>query len=53
MNIDSIHAYIYWSTGLAVECAHLNGSDRFAYYPLDVFSGRQGKILTKKRVSTS
>lgn len=53
MSIDSINAYIYWSSGLAIECAHLNGSDRFAYYPMDAFFGKQGTIYILFSVSCS
>lgn len=38
-----MQAYIYWSTGYAVECAHLNGVDRVEYHPAELFSGKQGK----------
>lgn len=43
LNIDSQHAFIYWSTGHAVECARLNGDARRVYYPAELFSGKQGK----------
>jgi hypothetical protein len=42
LNIDAIQAYIYWSTGHAVECARLNGKNRRTYYPAELFSGKQG-----------
>lgn len=42
LNIDSIKAYLYWSTGYAVECAHLNGVDRMEYHHAKLFSGKQG-----------
>ena len=42
LNIDAIQAYIYWSTGHAVECARLNGKNRKTYYPAEIFSGKQG-----------
>jgi len=43
LNIDAIQAYIYWSTGHAVECARLNGKNRRTYYPAELFSGKQGE----------
>jgi hypothetical protein len=43
LNIDAIQAYIYLSTGHAVECARLNGKNRRTYYPAELFSGKQGK----------
>jgi proto-oncogene tyrosine-protein kinase ROS len=43
LNIDATEAYIYWSTGHAVECARLNGKNRRTYYPAELFSGKQGK----------
>lgn len=36
-------AYIYWSTGHAVEAARLNGENKIIYYPAQLFSGKQGK----------
>ncbi|KAL1139033.1 hypothetical protein AAG570_009094 [Ranatra chinensis] len=42
LNVDALHGYIYWSTGHAVECAHLNGKQRKTYYPAELFSGKQG-----------
>ncbi|KAJ9583818.1 hypothetical protein L9F63_021821, partial [Diploptera punctata] len=46
LNIDAIQAYIYWSTGHAVECARLNGKNRRTYYPAELFSGKQVMGLT-------
>lgn len=46
LNLDAVNAYIYWSTGDAVECARLNGSDRRVYYPAQLFSGKQVMGLT-------
>lgn len=42
LNIDAARAYLYWSTGHAVECARLNGADRMVYHPAQLFSGKQG-----------
>lgn len=41
LEIDSVKAYIYWSTGYAVECAHLNGVDKIDYRKARFFS-KQG-----------
>ncbi|KAK4881780.1 hypothetical protein RN001_005099 [Aquatica leii] len=46
LNIDAVQAYIYWSTGHAVECARLNGADRMVYHPAQLFSGKQVMGLT-------
>ncbi|XP_057670694.1 proto-oncogene tyrosine-protein kinase ROS isoform X2 [Diorhabda carinulata] len=46
LNIDSVKAYLYWSTGIKVECAHLNGVDRFEYHDVQYFSGKQVMGLT-------
>jgi len=43
LSVDSEHAFIYWSTGHAVENARLNGENRTVYYPAQLFSGKQGK----------
>ncbi|XP_045468365.1 proto-oncogene tyrosine-protein kinase ROS isoform X2 [Harmonia axyridis] len=46
LEIDSVKAYIYWSTGYAVECAHLNGVDKIDYRKAKFFSGKQVMGLT-------
>ncbi|XP_014362622.2 proto-oncogene tyrosine-protein kinase ROS isoform X1 [Papilio machaon] len=46
LTIDSLAAYIYWSTGHAVEAARLNGENRIIYYPAQLFSGKQVMGLT-------
>ncbi|KAK5650142.1 hypothetical protein RI129_001171 [Pyrocoelia pectoralis] len=46
LNIDAVQAYLYWSTGHAVECARLNGADRLVYHPAQLFSGKQVMGLT-------
>ncbi|CAG9822767.1 unnamed protein product [Phaedon cochleariae] len=46
LNIDSVKAYIYWSTGIKVECARLNGSERYKYHDVQLFSGKQVMGLT-------
>lgn len=47
LNIDAAQAYLYWSTGHAVECARLNGADRMVYHPAQLFSGKQGDCFIK------
>nr|CAD7427324.1 unnamed protein product [Timema monikensis] len=44
--IDSVHAFLYWSSGHGVECARLNGMQRRDYYPKEIFSGKQVMGLT-------
>ncbi|XP_011687300.1 PREDICTED: proto-oncogene tyrosine-protein kinase ROS isoform X2 [Wasmannia auropunctata] len=44
--IDSLEAYLYWSTGHAVEVARLNGQDRRSYHVDEIFTGRQVMGLT-------
>lgn len=51
LNIDSIKAYLYWSTGFAVKCAHLNGEDSLEYHPVQLFSGRQGLYFLFKSMN--
>ncbi|XP_031333150.1 proto-oncogene tyrosine-protein kinase ROS isoform X2 [Photinus pyralis] len=46
LNIDAVQAYLYWSTGHAVECSRLNGADRIVYHPAQHFSGKQVMGLT-------
>ncbi|RZC34249.1 proto-oncogene tyrosine-protein kinase ROS, partial [Asbolus verrucosus] len=46
LNIDSVNAYLYWSTGFAVRCTHLNGEDGIEYHPVQLFSGKQVMGLT-------
>lgn len=46
LSIDALQAFLYWSTGYAVECARLNGAERIVYHPAQLFSGKQGKDLT-------
>ncbi|KAF4521972.1 hypothetical protein B566_EDAN012521 [Ephemera danica] len=41
LHIDSVNAFLYWSTGHAVECVRLNGHQRHTYYPAQLFSGKQ------------
>lgn len=41
LSVDSENAFIYWSTGHAVESARLNGESRRVYYPAQLFSGKQ------------
>ncbi|XP_046600630.1 proto-oncogene tyrosine-protein kinase ROS isoform X2 [Neodiprion lecontei] len=44
--IDSLEAYLYWSTGYAVEVSRLNGQDRRFYYSDEIFIGKQVMGLT-------
>lgn len=44
--IDSLEAYLYWSTGHAVEVARLNGQDRRYYHLDEIFNGKQVMGLT-------
>ncbi|XP_076667958.1 receptor protein-tyrosine kinase sevenless isoform X2 [Andrena cerasifolii] len=44
--IDSMEAYLYWSTGHAVEVARLNGQDRRYYHSDEIFNGKQVMGLT-------
>ncbi|XP_044756024.1 proto-oncogene tyrosine-protein kinase ROS isoform X2 [Coccinella septempunctata] len=46
LEIDSVKAYIYWSTGYDVECAHLNGVDKIDYRKDEFYSGKQVMGLT-------
>ncbi|XP_017769031.1 PREDICTED: proto-oncogene tyrosine-protein kinase ROS isoform X2 [Nicrophorus vespilloides] len=46
LNVDSLKAYMYWSTGHTVECAHLNGADRIIYHESQLFSGNLVMGLT-------
>nr|ALV82505.1 sev [Leptinotarsa decemlineata] len=41
LNIDSVKAYLYWTTGIKVECARLNGVERYEYHDVEYFSGKQ------------
>ncbi|XP_043279081.1 proto-oncogene tyrosine-protein kinase ROS isoform X3 [Venturia canescens] len=44
--IDAQAAYLYWSTGHAVEVARLNGQDRRYYHSDEIFNGKQVMGLT-------
>ncbi|XP_012264218.2 proto-oncogene tyrosine-protein kinase ROS isoform X2 [Athalia rosae] len=44
--IDSLEAYLYWSTGHAVEVSRLNGQDRRYYHSDEIFNGKQVMGLT-------
>ncbi|XP_072155472.1 proto-oncogene tyrosine-protein kinase ROS isoform X1 [Bemisia tabaci] len=46
LNVDSVGGYLYWSTGHAVEIAHLNGRKKRSLYPSEPFSGRRVIGLT-------
>ncbi|KAK2578971.1 hypothetical protein KPH14_011171 [Odynerus spinipes] len=46
LTIDSPEAYLYWSTGHAVEVARLNGQDRRYYHSDEIFNGKQVMGLT-------
>lgn len=47
LKIDSVKAYLYWSTGYAVECSRLNGIGRIEYQEAQFFHGKQGKFVDK------
>jgi len=44
--IDSLEAYLYWSTGHAVEVVRLNGQNRRYYHSDEIFNGKQVMGLT-------
>ncbi|XP_020283790.1 proto-oncogene tyrosine-protein kinase ROS isoform X2 [Pseudomyrmex gracilis] len=44
--IDSLEAYLYWSTNHAVEVARLNGQERRYYHLNEIFIGKQVMGLT-------
>ncbi|XP_014482097.1 PREDICTED: proto-oncogene tyrosine-protein kinase ROS isoform X2 [Dinoponera quadriceps] len=46
LTIDPLEAYLYWSTGHAVEVARLNGQDRRYYHSDEIFNGKQVMGLT-------
>ncbi|XP_060523893.1 proto-oncogene tyrosine-protein kinase ROS isoform X2 [Cylas formicarius] len=46
LNIDSVKAFLYWSTEYVIECTHLNGVDRVQYHHVELFSGKQVMGLT-------
>ncbi|XP_077977455.1 proto-oncogene tyrosine-protein kinase ROS-like [Glandiceps talaboti] len=46
MALDSVQAYLYWTTSRTVECARLNGENDFIYQELEKFSGEEITALT-------
>lgn len=46
LRIDSVKGYLYWSTGYKIECARLNGVEKFEYHDVEYFSGKQILGLT-------
>ena len=44
--IDSVNAYMYWTTSQSLECARLNGQDYFEYQRTADFSGERIAGLT-------
>ncbi|CAG9858272.1 unnamed protein product [Phyllotreta striolata] len=46
LNIDSVKAYLYYSSGIKLECARLNGVERVEYHDVQFFSGKQIMGLT-------
>lgn len=44
LHVDSLNAFLYWSTGNAVEAARLNGQHKFTYYPAQTFSSKLGAL---------
>lgn len=47
--VDAVNAYIYWSTGIAVECARLNGVERHVYHPAQLFDIVMGLTLDNEQ----
>jgi proto-oncogene tyrosine-protein kinase ROS len=43
IHVDSLNAYLYWSTSYSVESSRLNGQNKTVYYPAQLFSGKQGQ----------
>ncbi|XP_059481438.1 proto-oncogene tyrosine-protein kinase ROS isoform X2 [Neocloeon triangulifer] len=41
IHVDSLNAYIYWSTSYSVSSTRLNGGNKTVYYPATLFSGKQ------------
>lgn len=39
--IDSLEAYLYWSTGNTIQVARLNGQERRYYHSDEIFSDKQ------------
>ncbi|KAG1702093.1 Proto-oncogene tyrosine-protein kinase ROS [Nymphon striatum] len=46
LSVDSLRAYLYWISPHSVECSRLNGEDRFSYFQIGLFSGKQLMGLT-------
>lgn len=46
LKIDSLHGYLYFSSGHAVEYCRLNGKNRREYYRTEVYAGKQVMGLT-------
>lgn len=46
LKIDSLHGYLYFSSGHAVEICRLNGKNRRDYYRTEVYAGKQVMGLT-------
>lgn len=46
LKIDSLHGYLYFSSGHAVEYCRLNGKNRQDYYRTEVYAGKQVMGLT-------
>ncbi|XP_037036977.1 protein sevenless isoform X3 [Bradysia coprophila] len=46
LKIDSLHGYLYFSSGHAVEYCRLNGKNKREYYRTEVYAGKQVMGLT-------
>lgn len=46
IKIDSLHGYLYFSSGHAVEYCRLNGKNKGEYYRTEVYAGKQVMGLT-------
>lgn len=44
--IDSLEAYLYWTTGYTIEVTRLNGQERRYYHSDEIFSDKQVIGLT-------
>ncbi|XP_065345977.1 proto-oncogene tyrosine-protein kinase ROS isoform X2 [Cloeon dipterum] len=46
IHVDSLNAYIYWSTSYTVASSRLNGQNKTVYYSAQLFSGMQVMGIT-------
>jgi hypothetical protein len=47
IHVDSLNAYLYWSTSYSVASSRLNGQNKTVYYSADLFNGKQGQYNVK------